>query len=164
MNRTADEDIRIDRIDSRFDRWEELLSLILRSFAYMDGVIDPPSSAHRLTVQTLEEKASQEIGFVAASGTTLLGCVFIVERSDDFYLGKLAVAPEAQGSGIGRKLLETAEFLVRKSGKAAIELQTRVELTANQGTFQHFGFRKVMRTAHVGYDRPTSVTMRKILS
>lgn len=164
MSLAVDESIRIDRIDVRFDRWEELLSLILRSFAYMDGVIDPPSSAYRLTVSTLKEKASQEIGFVAARGATLLGCVFITERSDDFYLGKLAVAPEAQGSGIGRKLLEASEFQARKSGKAAIELQTRVELTANQGTFQHFGFREVIRTAHDGYDRPTSVTMRKVLS
>ncbi len=35
------------RIDEGFDRYEELLSLIRASFAYMDGRIDPPSSAHR---------------------------------------------------------------------------------------------------------------------
>ena len=35
----------ISRIDERYARHEELLALILGSFAYMDGVIDPPSSA-----------------------------------------------------------------------------------------------------------------------
>lgn len=150
--------------DLRFEHWDELLDLILRSFAYMDGVIDPPSSAHRLTVPALKEKALQEVGFIATGGDRLLGCVFINERINDFYLGKLAVEPEAQGSGIGRKLLEIAELQARKSGKPAIELQTRVELSANQDTFRHFGFIEVARTAHEGYDRPTSVTMRKTLS
>lgn len=160
----AYENIRIGRIDDRFEHWDELLDLILRSFVYMDGVIDPPSSAHRLTVPALKEKALREIGFVAVEGDRLLGCVFVNERLDDFYLGKLAVEPEAQGSGIGRKLLEIAEFQARKSGKPAIELQTRVELSANQDTFRRFGFAEVARTAHEGYDRPTSVTMRKTLS
>lgn len=156
--------VRIDRLDHRFDRWEELLSLILRSFAYMDTVIDPPSSAHRLTVAALKEKSRQEIGFVAASDSKLLGCVFIAERGSDFYLGKLAVAPEAQGAGIGRKFLEIAERHVRKSGKLTLELQTRVELSANQDMFRHLGFTEIGRTAHDGYDRPTSVTMRKALA
>lgn len=164
MSAVARENIRTERIDERFERWEELLDLVLRSFAYMDGVIDPPSSAHRLTVPALKEKALREIGFVAVEGDRLLGCVFVNERLDDFYLGKLAVEPQAQGSGIGRKLLEIAEFQARKSGKPAIELQTRVELSANQDTFRHFGFTEVARTAHQGYDRPTSVTMRKVLS
>lgn len=164
MSAVARENICTERIDERFERWEELLDLVLRSFAYMDGVIDPPSSAHRLTVPALKEKALREIGFVAVEGDRLLGCVFVNERIDDFYLGKLAVEPEAQGSGIGRKLLEIAEFQARKSGKPVMELQTRVELSANQDTFRHFGFTEVARTAHQGYDRPTSVTMRKALS
>ena len=36
-----------------FARWDELLALILRAFAYMDGVIDPPSSAHLLSPEGL---------------------------------------------------------------------------------------------------------------
>jgi ribosomal protein S18 acetylase RimI-like enzyme len=157
------ESIRIDRIDGRFERWEDLLSLILRSFEYMDDVIDPPSSAHRLTLSSLREKALQEVAFVASRGAKLLGCVFIAERASDFYLGKLAVAPEAQGFGIGRKLLETCERHAEISGKPVIELQTRIELVANQRTFQKFGFREVARTAHEDYARPTSITMRKSL-
>ncbi len=158
------DDIRIERIPAEYERWDELLDLILRSFAYMNGVIDPPSSALRLTPASLREKAGQEIGFLAADGGKLIGCAFLAERESDFYLGKFVVAPEQQGRGVGRRLFEAAELYARKSGKPAIELQTRVELTANQQTFQRLGFREVKRTAHPGYARPTSVTMRKILS
>ncbi len=163
MSSAVLENIRIDRVDGRFERWEDLLSLIVRSFAYMDDVIDPPSSVHRLTIASLKEKTQQEVAFVASRGVELLGCVFIAERANDFYLGKLAVAPEAQGFGIGRKLLETCEHYAEKCEKPAIEIQTRIELVANQRTFQKFGFREVARTAHEGYARPTSITMRKSL-
>lgn len=164
MNAGARSHVGIDRLDHGFDRWEELLSLILRSFAYMDGVIDPPSSAHRLTAAALKDKAAQEIGFVAASDACLLGCAFLAERDNHFYLGKLAVVPEAQGLGIGRRLLETVEDHVRLSGKPALELQTRIELSANRQAFRHLGFSEVARTVHDGYLRPTSVTMRKVLA
>ena len=48
--------------------------------------------------------------------------------------------------------------------KPLIELQTRVELTANHRAFRALGFVETGRTAHQGYDRPTSVTMRKRLA
>ena len=37
-----------------------MLALVLGAFAYMDGVIDPPSSAHRLTPVSLAAKAEAE--------------------------------------------------------------------------------------------------------
>ena len=42
-----------------------------------------------------------------------------------------------------------------------LELQTRVELTENHATFRALGFVEVARTAHPGYDRPTSITFRR---
>ena len=35
-------EIAIERLPADFDRWPELLAMILRSFAYMNGIIDPP--------------------------------------------------------------------------------------------------------------------------
>ena len=148
-------------IPAGFDRWEALLALIRSSFAYMDGVIDPPSSAHRLTPETLRGKAVAEICLLALFGDEIAGCAFLAEKDDHFYLGKLAVAPAHQGRGIGRRLLSTAEHQARRAGKGIIELQTRVELTDNQRLFARLGFVETARTAHEGYDRPTSITMRK---
>ncbi|RUT95478.1 N-acetyltransferase, partial [Mesorhizobium sp. USDA-HM6] len=99
----------VSELPPDFPRWEELLALILRAFAYMDGVIDPPSSAHLLTAAKLKEKAKQETGFLALQGARIVGCVFVLERQDDFYIGKLAVEPDFQGQGIGRLLMRAAE-------------------------------------------------------
>ena len=155
--------ISVIRLPADFEHWDDVLALILRAFASMEGVIDPPSSAHRLTVAGLREKATHETGFAALQDSTIVGCVFVRERADDLYVGKLAVEPERQGQGIGKQLMLAAERLARDRGKAAIELETRIELTANHAVFARMGFRETQRTAHEGYSRPTSITMRKTL-
>ncbi|TPI14926.1 GNAT family N-acetyltransferase [Mesorhizobium sp. B4-1-3] len=155
--------ISITGLPTDFDRWDDLLALIRRAFAYMDGVIDPPSSAHLLTADTLAEKAKRETGFLAVENGRIVGCIFALERARDFYVGKLAVEPRLQGQGAGTRLMRAVEDLARARGKDAIELQTRIELTPNHAAFARLGFRETERTAHEGYDRPTSITMRKVL-
>lgn len=154
----------ISRLDAGFECWDELLQLILRSFASMDGVIDPPSSAHRLTVGSLREKAGVETGFIATVDGRLVGCVFARERETDFYVGKLAVDPGLQGQGIGKRLMQAVEALARERGKPALELEARIELTGNHAAFARLGFRETARTAHPGYARATSITMRKLIT
>ena len=156
--------VSVIRLPSDFDRFDDVLALIREAFASMDGIIDPPSSAHLLTVERLREKAGHETGFAALQGGRIVGCVFVLERADDLYVGKLAVEPDRQGSGIGRQLMQAVETLARSRGKAALELQTRIELTSNHAIFARMGFRETERTAHEGYSRPTSITMRKLIS
>jgi len=156
--------ITITELPPGFAQWDELLALILRAFASMDGVIDPPSSAHLLTAESLREKAKLETVFVAIDNDRIVGCVFALDRGSDFYVGKLAVDPHHQGQGVGARLMQAVEQLAREGGKDAIELQTRIELTANHAAFARLGFRETERTAHPGYDRPTSIIMRKALS
>jgi len=136
-----------------FECWDELLGLIMRAFAPMDGVIDPPSSAHLLSTESLRDKAGQETVFLALQDGRIAGCVFALERSADFYVGKLAVEAEFQGQGIGRRLMQAVEDFARSRNKSAIELQTRIELTANHATFARLGFRETARTAHHGRRR-----------
>ena len=157
-------DVRVAPIPRDFYRWEELLDVIRASFAYMDGVIDPPSSVHRLTVQSLREKAAAELGFLAIAADEIAGCAFVAEKDDHFYLRKLAVTPAWQGRGIGRRLLQAAEEHASRVGKPILELQTRVELDGNQRLFATLGFVETGRTSHAGFNRPTSVTMRKALA
>ena len=156
--------VRIERLQPDFAAWADLLALIRRSFAYMDGVIDPPSSAHRLTIESLQAKAGKEVTFAAFDEGVLVGCVFMELKDDSAYIGKLAVDPEHQMGGIGRLLVEAAEAGARRVGLPALELQTRVELTGNHQAFARLGFREAARTAHPGFDRPTSITMRKALA
>jgi GNAT superfamily N-acetyltransferase len=155
--------VTISRIDERFDRYEELLALILGSFAYMDDVIDPPSSAHRLTVSSLKDKARDEIGLVAEVDGRLLGCAFLRPEPDYLYVGKLAVSPEAQGNGIGGRFLAEAEAIARDLGKPALRLETRIELTGNHRRFGAWGFVRTAERSHAGYDRITFIEMQKRL-
>lgn len=139
--------------------WPALLALIRRAFAPMEGVIDPPSSLHRLTPEGIAEQASS--GEVWVIGTPPCACVFLTVTPGALHVGKLAVDPPHQGRGLGRVLLTLAESRARALGLPALELQTRVELTANQATFRHLGFVQTAATAHPGYDRPTSLTFRR---
>lgn len=40
----------------------------------------------------------------------IVGCVLLIEKKDQLYLGMLTVSPELQNSGIGKKLLQQAEM------------------------------------------------------
>jgi GNAT superfamily N-acetyltransferase len=157
-------DITLQRLDDGFDRWDQLLELILASFAYMNGLIDPPSSALSLTPQSLREKARGEIGYIALDDDQLAGCIFCRPEPDNLYIGKLAIPPSEQGKGIGRRLLAVAEATARARGLDVLRLETRIELTGNHATFASWGFLKTAENRHTGFDRTTSIEMRKILT
>ncbi|AXV17457.1 GNAT family N-acetyltransferase [Neorhizobium sp. SOG26] len=154
----------IVRIDESFSRWDELLALILSSFAYMEGVIDPPSSATRLTLAALAYKARDEIAFVAVEGERLVGCIFCRPEPESLYVGKFAVSPSHQGKGIGAKLLAVAEEVAREKGLPRLRLETRIELTDNHATFARWGFVKTAETSHPGFTRTTTIEMQKQLA
>ncbi|MGF9565225.1 GNAT family N-acetyltransferase [Neorhizobium sp. JUb45] len=151
-------------ISADFQRWDELLALILSSFAYMDGMIDPPSSANRLTLAVLAYKAKDEIAFVAIDDGKLVGCVFCKPEAEFLYVGKLAIAPAFQGKGLGRKLLAKAEDVARDRKLPALRLETRIELVGNHATFGRWGFEKTAENRHAGFDRTTSIEMQKQLA
>ena len=72
--------------------------------------------------------------------------------------------PDRQGPGLGRRLTELAETRARALGLPALELQARIEMVEIHAFNRRLGFVRTGETAHPGYDRPTSVTMRKRLT
>lgn len=153
--------MRVGQAPAGFVPGPALLQLLREAFASMDGRIDPPSSLSRMGLDELRAKAVAETLILATEGPTLLGCVFADVREDVVYVGKLAVAELARGRGIARALLAEAEALARRHGRPFLELQTRIELVENHITFAALGFETVAHTAHPGYDRPTSLTLRR---
>lgn len=144
-----------------FSDWHQLLKLLRASFAYMDSRIDPPSSLKHMGIEELRAKAREESLILAEENGVIIGCAFAALRDDCVYVGKLAVASTARGKGVARALLEAAEAIARNNRRGFLELQTRVELIENHATFAALGFEKVGESAHAGYTRPTSITMRK---
>lgn len=144
-----------------FARWERLLALLTRSFAYMAPRIDPPSSMNRLDMAGLRSKALEETLIVGLADGEPLACAFAKVSPPALYVGKVAVDEQLRGHGVARRLFEAAEALARARDLDYLELQTRVELVENHRTFAALGFEKCGESAHEGYDRPTSITMRK---
>jgi ribosomal protein S18 acetylase RimI-like enzyme len=136
-----------------------VLALIRAEFAYMDGVIDPPSSMYALTLAKLMDlAATSEIWVI---GQPPQACVILTPKPPALYLGKLAVAAPARGRGLARALVDLACARAAALGLAHVELSTRVELVANQAAFAAMGFVEVARTAHPGFDRPTAIVYHK---
>ncbi|MDZ4136316.1 MAG: GNAT family N-acetyltransferase [Paracoccaceae bacterium] len=137
--------------------WAAVLTLIRRAFAGMEGRIDPPSSLNHLTAQDLAHGP----GEVWAIGDPVQACVVLTPLPHALHVGKLAVAPDAQGRGHARALIATATERARALGLPALELQVRVELVENHAVFAALGFRQVGESRHPGYDRATSVIFSK---
>jgi len=137
----------------------DLLTLMRDCFAYMEGRIDPPSSLGTVTQSALQKTASEaEIWCI---GTPPIACMILTPKRSSLYLGKVCVAPTHQRLGLARHLIDLATDRARDMRLATLELQTRVELMDNHATFKALGFSEHARTAHPGYDHPTSITMRK---
>jgi GNAT superfamily N-acetyltransferase len=62
--------------------------------------------------------------FVAVRDGTLVGAVRVLEEREVPFLERLAVAPSAQGEGIGRRLVDRAERYAREAGHDRVRLGT----------------------------------------
>lgn len=155
--------VEIIRADNSFSNWPALLALLQGAFSYMGGRIDPPSSLRFLSLDSIAVKARNESLFLATENEELVGCVFVAPQSDFLYVGKLAIHPEHQRKGIGRCLMQTVERYAIKMGIDTLELNTRIELTENHTAFKSMGFLVTGEHSHEGYNRPTFISMRKVL-
>jgi len=153
-------EIRLLQASTEHD-WAAVVQFIQQNFAYMDGVIDPPSSVHRLTAETLA-RHSGEI-WLLEQQKILIGTMMLTPIVDGLYLGKLAIADSHRGQGLARRLLCHAEHRCRVLGYSALELEVRVELSDNQRAFAAMGFKKIAESAHEGYCRATSIRLQKVI-
>lgn len=161
------DNVRLIQARAQYD-WSAIVRLIQECFAYMEGVIDPPSSMHRLTPEGLRDHAIEtgEVWVLESSrpDSVLVGCMVLTPQQDALYVGKVVVDSSFRGEGLARRLLRKAEMRALALGFKKLELQVRVELVENHRTFAALGFQKTGETAHAGFNRPTSITMSKDLS
>ena len=137
------------------------MALLLKSFAYMEGRIDPPSSLNAFTLETIRDHCKSEEVWICSSPP--LACMFLTRKEDCLYLSKLAVSQPHGKKGLARCLIMHAETRAETQGYKKLKLQTRVELTENHLFFQRLGFVKTAETSHDGYTRATSITMVKTI-
>jgi GNAT superfamily N-acetyltransferase len=89
----------------------------------------------------------------------------IVLRAEDGVLlvENVAVRPERQGRGLGRRLLAFAEFRARSLRLPALRLYTNEKMVSNIGLYESLGYRETVREALPGASELHVVHMRKEL-
>ena len=83
----------------------------------------------------------------------VLGMIILVDQPDALMLENVAVAAEAQGRGVGRRLIDHAEAEARRRGQDRIRLYTHVTMVENQRMYAHLGYVETTRGEDEGYDR-----------
>ncbi|MFF7280132.1 GNAT family N-acetyltransferase [Streptomyces griseorubiginosus] len=100
-----------------------------------------------------DHAANVAAGQVYVTGDPVVGLVVIEERADHLYLDNIAVRPDAQGQGVGGRLLRFVEAHARALGLPEVRLYTNAKMWENQEIYPKFGYEVVERRVDGPYDR-----------
>ena len=91
--------------------------------------------------------------WVLCDDDRIVGILVLEETPAGFLLDNVAVLPEGQGKGYGRRLIEFAEAEARRRGFTEIVLYTHALMTENIALYRRVGFVETSRIREKGYDR-----------
>ena len=83
----------------------------------------------------------------------IAGLIVLLPAPDHLLLDNVAVHPERQGGGIGRRLIAFAESEARRLGYRELRLYTHETMTENIALYRRLGFVEAGRGHEAGYDR-----------
>ncbi|TPI43882.1 GNAT family N-acetyltransferase [Mesorhizobium sp. B3-1-6] len=87
------------------------------------------------------DKAVREHRFeLAIENGCIIGLIETIARDDHIWIENVAVAPEAQGRGIGRKLLDSAERKAVEAGLRELRLLTNSAFMTNVSLYKRLGY------------------------
>ncbi len=100
-------------------------------------------------------------GAVWVAGRPVTGLISLTPMNESILLiENVAVHPDRQGTGLGRRLMEFAEDQARQRRIQRLALYTNEVMTENQAIYAHLGYRETDRRVENGYRR---VYMEKVL-
>ena len=99
--------------------------------------------------------AAQAAGqlWLAGEGQTISALMVCFAQDGALELDILAVAPEAQGQGLGAMMVSHAGALAQAAGLGAITLYTNAAMQGAQRLYARLGFDLVERRQQDGFDR-----------
>ncbi|RUM97476.1 GNAT family N-acetyltransferase [Pseudaminobacter arsenicus] len=90
---------------------------------------------------------------VVEKSGAIRGIVVLIPQEDAMLLDNIAVIPAAQGTGLGRRMLEFAERAAIDAGFTKIRLYTQEAMTANIDLYHRIGYRDTHRAEEKGLRR-----------
>lgn len=90
---------------------------------------------------------------VAEIDGVLRGAIVLWPRDDHLYVDNIAVHPDAQGTGVGGRLLTVADDECRSAGLSEIRLYTNEVMADNVRYYKRRGFVETHRATDNGYRR-----------
>jgi GNAT superfamily N-acetyltransferase len=91
--------------------------------------------------------------WVAESDGVVAGLLVLVAKPDHLLLENVAVDPAAQGTGVGARLVATAEEQAAELGLAEIRLYTNVAMIENLAYYPRRGYVETHRGRENGFER-----------
>jgi GNAT superfamily N-acetyltransferase len=83
----------------------------------------------------------------------LLGALILEDEPGALMLYNIAIAPEAQGKGIGRRLIAFTEAEARRRGYGLLRLYTNELMVENVAMYPRLGFTETHRGSEAGHRR-----------
>src|SRR5258706_11653576 len=105
-------------------------------------------------------RVSEGVVWVLEEGAVIAAIIVLLPAVNYLLLDNIAVSPNRQGLGLGRRLLAFAETEALRRGYREIRLYTHQTMVENQRLYASIGYEETERGSEAGYDR---VYMRKRL-
>ena len=83
----------------------------------------------------------------------IVGVLVLEQGPRGFLLDNIAVLPDCQGKGFGRRLIEFAEAEARRGGFWEVTLYTHALMSENIALYRRIGFVETHRVSEKGFDR-----------
>lgn len=91
--------------------------------------------------------------WVVEEGGGLLAVLVLEEFPDSLQLDNIAIAPAAQGRGLGRALVGFTEDEARRRGYSKVTLYTNEKMVENLALYPRLGFVETHRAPQAGFAR-----------
>jgi ribosomal protein S18 acetylase RimI-like enzyme len=90
---------------------------------------------------------------VLKEGDALVGALILEDEPDALMLYNIAVSPDAQGQGLGRRLIAFTEAEARRRGYGLLKLYTNEKMVENVAMYPRLGFTETHRGSEAGHRR-----------
>ena len=98
------------------------------------------------------EVAANHVVVIEAAGS-VRGYMIAWPEPDAYFIDNIAVDPESQGDGLGRRLIGHAVAEAEKLKLPALRLYTNALMSENLAMYAHIGFVETHRTLEKGFHR-----------